>query len=198
MISLAQRVIHALVEMDRGDVEFALQDAAIAVDVSAKRMFPDLHPRNGSRYKRFLEEYFWVIELMAFGGIDIQKSSFASIPIPNVSKPTLADVIYHLVRCNIIHEGGLPENIYLRPDHTIHFAKGVLGLPTQLVFALLSAVVFSRVNANEQSQGEAFLSYEDTKFLIADSWGREELLKPLFEKHVKCRVILSDTSFKDV
>jgi hypothetical protein len=194
MITVAQRVMHAIDGIGRGEYEYALEDAAVAIDISAQR-HAGKSSSGRSDYKAFLEQYFWVIELMALNGIDLQKSVFENLTIEGISAPKLPDLIYHVVRCGLVHSTGLPPNLVFVPGRVASFAHEHTSLPAQMIWGLLAIVVFAKVNASEKSVGDYFFNYEDSRFLIRDNWGKEDLLRTLYDKHVKVRVALNIRPF---
>lgn len=196
IITVAQRVSHAIDSIRRGEYEFALQDAAVAIDVTAQRHYGRSRATKRD-YKRFLGEYLWLIELMALNGINLEESFFQNLTqtIPGVPRPRFTDLLYHVVRCGLVHDTGIPSNVEFVPGRTLMLADDYIRLPAQVIWGLLAIVVFAKANSAEQSAGDYFLSYKDRQFLIRDHWGREDLLRPLYEQDVKVRVALNITPF---
>jgi hypothetical protein len=196
MITLAQRVYHAIDSFERGEYEFALEDAAVAIDITAQRHFQK-EKSSKSDYKSLLDEYFWLIELMALNGIDLQNSFFQNVSIPGVVKPRMPDIIYHMVRCGLVHSTGLPKSLVFVPGRVASFAHNFISLPAQTLWGLLSIAVFAKANADEVSDGDYFLSYESQQFSIKSYWGKEDLIRPIYDKEVETRVAMEMTPFLD-
>jgi hypothetical protein len=194
MISLAQRILHAIDNFERGEFEFALEDAAVAIDVTAQRHFGS-SKSNRHQYKLLLDKYFWLIELMALNGINVQESTFEHINIRGIAQPRLPDLIYHIVRCGLVHSTGLPSTLQFAEGRTLFFTKDLTVLPAQVLWGLVAIAVFAKVNSTEQSEGEYYLSYKGQRFLIKDHWGREDLIRPVYDRHVQVRVALKITPF---
>lgn len=194
MITIPDRVYHSIDCLERGQFEFALEQAAIAVDITAQHNYKKTRSSK-STYKSFLKEYYWVMELMALGGVDLHNSTFSNFSIEDngkiIEKPNLSDLIYHIVRCSLVHGAGLPKNLVFVPERCITLAHEYISLPVQVIWGLLATVVFAKVNFNEKSEGEYFFTYEHEKFLIRDCWGGEDLLRPFFDQHIKLRVALN-------
>lgn len=109
-ITIGDRVKLAIDEVQQGRFELALEHACIALDITSKRHYSSDRSTRGL-FKRLLDEYVWIIELMSLGGLDIEKSCFGNFPLPDIPEPKIKDVIYHVVRCNLVHDEGLPENL---------------------------------------------------------------------------------------
>ncbi|MCH8082247.1 MAG: cytidylate kinase family protein [Proteobacteria bacterium] len=160
MITVAQRVSHAIDSIRRGEYEFALEDAAVAIDVTAQRHYGI--PRSTKRdYKRFLGEYLWLIELMALNGINLEESFFQNLTrtIPGVPRPRFTDLLYHVVRCGLVHDTGIPSNVEFVPGRILMLADDYIRLPAQVIWGLLAIVVFAKANLAEESAGDYFRQY---------------------------------------
>jgi hypothetical protein len=201
MISVADRVLHAIDSFERGEFEFALTDAAIAIDISAQSFFNKTHSSRRD-YKQFISQNFWLIELMALNGLDLEKTTFHNFVIPKVANPKFGDLIYHLIRCSLVHDTGLPGSVRFEPGNKVTLADNFISLPISVFWGLLSIVVFAKVNALEKSAGEYFLSYTEPdltiehKFLIREYWGKEDEIRLLYQKHVTTRVELISLTFR--
>ena len=200
MIEVSQRVLHAIDLMAQGKYEFALEQAAIAIDISAQRFYK-VQPSQRNLYKVFLDEYCWVIELMALNGIDVKNSFFSNFTIlkpdgKRIEKPRLSDILYHSVRCNLIHSTGVPLKLRFVSGRIVKLADEYIALPEQVIWGMLASIVFSKCNISEKSEGDYFINYENSHFLIRESWGREDLLQSLYEQHVKIKVKLNIPSLQ--
>jgi len=190
MITLAHRVTHAIDAVARGEYEFALEDAAVAIDISAQRVAA-ANRSSKANYKEFLERQFWLVELMALNGIAIPESVFGNVEVSGIKGPAkFSDIIYHLVRCGLVHSTGLPASVRFEDCRGVFLADNLIVLPSQVLWGLLAAVVFAPTNAGEQSEGDYFLECAGHRFRIADSWGKEDLIRPLYEAEVRTRVPL--------
>jgi len=107
----------------------------------------------------------------------------------------MPDLVYHLVRCGLVHSTGLRPSLQFIDGRQLRFAKELIVLPWQVFWGLLACVVFAKVNSDEHSVGNHFLEYGGQKWLIADIWGREELIRPLYDADVTVRVALKVPPF---
>jgi hypothetical protein len=189
MITVADRVLHAIDGCERGEFEFALEDVAVAIDMTSKR-FAGADRSGESGYKAFLDTYFWLIELMAPNVAEVQASLYQHPTIPDVSTPHLRDAIGYFVHCGLVHSTGLPADLRFNAGRQADLSKDLAQIPAQLLWGLLATVVFSNVNANERSSGGYYLTCEGVYFRIADSWGREDLVRSVYEQQAKVRVPL--------
>ncbi len=179
-----QHVLHSLHDCDRQDYDSALLHASFAIEGTAKNLF---HKGGRQAYKDCLRQYYWLIEIMIGGVIDL-KTTFNNVVIKVGSrkvlpKPDLADVIYHIFRCNHAHAEEIPLNYSLLPLEDGNpiwiIGSDTLQMPILIIFALLSVSVFAKCNNKIQTEGIEYLIYGNAelgnfKFLIKDFWGKED------------------------
>lgn len=187
MITIGQRVQLAIDDAGQGRFELALQHAAIAIDITAKRRYKSTKSSK-SNYKRLLRDYSWLIELMAFGGINLDESKFGNFPIDGNPEPTFQDLIYHVIRCNLVHDEGVPDSFEFTDSDTITLQKGHLVFPKKLIWGLLAVVVFCPCNSDEKTADGYWLSIFENHFVINDFWGQESVARIVYEKRKPIRV----------
>ena len=189
MVTLSQRVERAIDEVGKNHFEEALLQAAIAIDVTAKNYFKSAKSSK-SNYKQLLKDYSWLIELMAFQGINLDDSRFGNYPIDGISEPSFQDLIYHTVRCNLVHGEGVPENFEFSDGNIFSMRKNHLILPKNLIWGLLAVVVFCSANSNHESGGGYWLGVFNNRFVIDDFWGQEQVIKRIYENRKLTRVAI--------
>ena len=184
--AIGRRIEKAMFEAVYGNPEEGLLHACIAVDATAGRIYPDKN--NTDRNKTFLRDN---IQLIFFVATALQIRARENISLamnhPDLKTATdqaapLEDIIYHVIRCSLIHEGALPENVKLaprdKPGWTIalpHDGKPNI-LPWQIVLGLVLAVVGAPVNALERTTNE----YTIDRIKLNDFWGeKDRILKIL-------------------
>lgn len=189
MITLGQRVQLAIDEVGQNRFELALQHAAIAIDVTAKKYF-ESSKSSKSNYKKFLKEYSWMIELMAFQGINLDESKFGNYPIDGIPEPTFQELIYHAIRCNLVHGDGVPETFGFSDGNIITMSKDHLIFPKNLIWGLLAVVVFCPANNTEKTSDGYWLSVFNSRFVIDDFWGQEQVMRVIYDKRNLIRVAI--------
>lgn len=187
MITVGQRVKYVIDEMEKGNFELALEHVAIAIDITSKRYYKG-SKSSKSNYKNLLKEYSWLIELMAFFGINLDESKFGNYPIDGNPEPSFQDLIYHVIRCNLVHDEGVPKNFEFSDIDMITLKKDHLVFPKRLVWGLLAIVVFCPVNASELTDDGYYISIFQNQFHINDFWGKEDVAKHVHEKRNPIRV----------
>jgi hypothetical protein len=131
-ISIGDRIRHAIDDVARGEFELALQHACIAIDITAKRHFKS-DRSSGMLYKKLLDEYAWIIELMSMGGINLGDTVFSNFLIDGNAEPKFSDIIYHVVRWNLVHDEGVPANLIFAEGDRIAIANGTIVLPKKVI-----------------------------------------------------------------
>jgi hypothetical protein len=193
-MKISEHVYSALLDWDAGRFESALTHACIAVDGTARRMFPN--EGNRKRYIRCLRHFYWIIEPALGAGIDLEKTRFSNILLNNKVEPDFAEIVYEVFRCAHAHGDEVPSAFELvmatEGLREWSLGDGVLKLPSTLLFALLFVAVFAPVNKDERLLADAFLTlgsgdHKDV-FPISEWWGRSADLEPIAAKHNSVRV----------
>ena len=195
-MKISDHVDSALIDWEAGRLESALTHALIAVDGTARRMFPSLG--NAQRYKRCLRHFYWIIEPALGAGINLEATKFSNIQLGSLKDPDFADIVYKVFRCAHAHGDEVPLEFELTlgdsEGRMWTIGDGVLNLPHTLIFALLFIAVFAPVNRNEKPipGGLLTLGAEDNRdnFPISEWWGRAADLQPIAAKHNPVRLIL--------
>lgn len=185
-----RHVICAINDYQAGNFDCAMLHACIAIDATAKRYQPSIKGV-ANRYIRCLRDYYWLIEPMIGGGLNLDETRFSNIQLKKVATPDFAEIIYEIFRCNHAHGDEVPDEFSVVPSQgkiLWNLAKGELHIPEQVLWALLSVVVFSKANAQQTSDGDHFLQSRDVRFLIKDNWGREDDIRLVVTPHNTIRV----------
>ena len=196
-MKLEEHVLKAIEDFD-SDPRFSLMNACFAIEGTTRNIYGN---KTGNKeYKECIRNYYWIIEPMLGGGINITETRFNNLKIDNgygklIVNPDLADIIYHIFRCNNAHAEEVSLNYELLPfedgKSIWQLGTDVLKMPLRIVWALLAVSVFAKANGSIKTQGEHFLSWGSEtlglgihKFTIKDWWGKEnEFKKFLSEKN---------------
>jgi hypothetical protein len=113
---------------------------------------------------------------MSFPGINLEESKFGNFSFKDSrgkdhSEPTFQEIMYHIVRCSLVH-GDIPDQpIKLHHEDTIFLGKDTLILPIRLIWGLLGIIVFCKANQGEFTAYSYFLSIGKQIFTINAWWG---------------------------
>ena len=181
-----------------GKVLPALDDIVRAIEWTAKRRFPS-EKLTGKRYIEFLREKIDIIQHMMGGGIDLEKTKFGIIRTDSgkVISPDFAELIYHSIRCKIIHEGRIGNNIEITHTDDKNSALWIFGMgktqiPDRLIYALIGTVVFSVENKDIKDESSADLSLRDQIFPLREWWGKEVEFKKIISNMELIKVEMKD------
>lgn len=193
-MKLSKHVLHAIDDADAHKFESALLHACIAIDATARRLYPSQRAV-GARYVDCLRAYYWLIEPMIGAGLNLVETHFSNIKLQKTNAPDLAEIIYEIFRCHHAHGDEVSSNFSIVVTQggfrsTWRLARGELHIPDRILWALLAVALFSRVNAGEKTTGDAYLSLGDERFPIAQWWGRETDFRPIADRHNQVRVKL--------
>lgn len=190
MITVGDRVKHAIDEIGADRFELAMNHVVIALDITARRHYKK-NKSGRSDYKNLIKDYTWLLEMMSFLGINIEESLFGNYPIEGNNEPTLRDLIYHVIRCSIVHDEGIPNNFLFSDSDHIQLWKNNIVLPKKLIWGLLSIIVFCPCNKNEKIDPNYWLGIFERKFIINNSWGNESAARAIYDSLEPIRVTLN-------
>lgn len=170
-MDLMGKIERSINAYNQKDYELAMVMALIAVDEASRRRY-SAQSSSRSNFIKFLKEYDWLIE--PFGWIrsgtmqekkDLKLENGYGKEIPH---PCLADIIYTVYRCNMLHGEEIPirfELMHLEgltidtDDDSINATDKCLHLPYSIVFGLLAACVFNSGSASIEYDGNFYLTY---------------------------------------
>lgn len=93
----------------------------------------------------------------------------------------IEDIIYHVIRCGLIHECEVENLIEYTDETIIGDFNGKFKMPKQLFWGLTLATIFCEKNKDEQSEDIVNINIKGKDFSINDLWGKEnEFRQTLF------------------
>lgn len=205
-MALVTHVLSAIDDFGQGKLDNALMHASFSIEATARKLY-NIEKAGRSYYKKCIREYYWIIEPMIGSGLNLVETKWNNLEIIDdsnnkvINNPDLADVIYHIYRCNYAHAKSVSKNYRLLPTSdgksTWVIANNVLQIPDRIIWALLAVSVFSKANKNINSLGDYFLSWGSenlgigiSSFIIKEWWGREEDFRQFLLKQNLIRVKL--------
>ena len=192
MLTVGDRVQEAIDYMDKGKIEHALTPACIAIDMTAQ-LYYKKEKSSKVDYKNFIKEYLWLITYMGLPGI-FSNSLKIQFNHPNIKLDqdgfcSIEDIIYHVIRCGLVHSDGIDSKIEWNKIITLGNGRnGNLLLSDNLIWGIIGSIVFSEVNANEKVGEFCWISIADFKFFINDIWGRIDIPKKVIKMHNKIEI----------
>jgi hypothetical protein len=158
---IADRLAETMEKMSAKQVDNALIQVSIALDATAKKV----HGKGGRQvYQTFIHDNLGLITRISFGPpvlnirvkYDLNRNQPADQPAitPDADgRFTIEQVLYHAVRCGLLHESHIPEDLVFSDEQMIKVDSAAdpgnprLVLPSSLVYGLIVAVVTEPANA---------------------------------------------------
>ncbi|MEB8486382.1 MULTISPECIES: hypothetical protein [Acidithiobacillus] len=199
-MKIADHIKHSLDACDSRDLDKAMLFACLAVDGTAKKMYPQVE-KVGDRFRKFIVEHLDIIELM-FGGLNLQETVFPFKDNKGNVGVKFEDIVYEKFRCNLAHGNELPEGYGI----TVKVADGIqqfmvdienqsMTFPESAIYALGLPCVLALSNA-DQKIGSNLYHYRDpiNHFVVDHWWGKVECARSLmdFENQVKIKMDFSN------
>jgi hypothetical protein len=199
-MKIADHIKHSLEACDSRDLDKAMLFACLAVDGTAKKMYPQVG-KVGERFRKFIVEHLDIIELM-HGGLNLQETVFPFKDSKGNIGVKFEDIIYEKFRCNLAHGNELPDGYGV----TVKVADGIqqfmidiehqsMTLPESAVYALGLSCVLAPANA-DQKIGSSLYHYRDpiNQYVVDRWWGNVECARRImdFENQVKVKMDFSN------
>ncbi|RRS08697.1 hypothetical protein EAG18_10910 [Pseudoalteromonas sp. J010] len=175
MSTVGCRLDEAIQKISAGDLENALIQVSIAIDVSSKRKWPK-QKKVGERYKNFIREHESLIYFMLLG-IKGDTKPLVSFPNPNGDRYDIAHVYYKAVRNGLLHDGKISDNLSVVDENVLIYKDGKITISKMILMALMLAVICEPVNCNERLSKSYTVTFtNDIDINLNDFWGKRELL----------------------
>jgi hypothetical protein len=182
-------ISNAIKNYKAGEYNIALSLTCSALDATAKKINP--HLNNNRRIKKFISDNMRIVSFFGLPGISCGRLRIGCDSISEIKKDAqnrvgLEDVIYHAIRCNLIHE--------CKPDPRIEFTThthiggekdGKFFLPSQILNGLIFSVLLQDVNEKEKVDFKMEIKLPNKTYDINELWGKKEELMPVMLRLVK-------------
>lgn len=176
-MSVGARVLEALEHYERGNPEGALVAACVALDATARKEY-STKATVGERYKAFVHENLWVIGWVGFRGVIAQqirlKALHPKVDVGPDGMCSIEDVIYHVIRCGLIHEASVNEYVAFSDEVIMGYDGPRYVFDSHLPVGLAAAAVLSPVNRDERTGDGAWIRLGSRSFLVNELWGRRK------------------------
>jgi len=185
-MAIRDRVKEAIDKLNLNDPINALIQVSIAIDATGKKEYPG--KKTSFRCKKFLVENRGFISRVAFGKLEIQGPMLFPVKTSKGTKSvkTLEEVLYHLVRCSLLHEGDLPNEVEITSRNEIGMTiDGKVLISVNMIWAMILAVIGSRVNRSEKLPPGYTASIEDVNIDLNEFWGDSQRIYNLVKEHNK-------------
>ena len=175
-MTVAKRVSESFAALLKGDTESALLHICAAIEATARL---EAGAKGKKGYKHWVRSNTPLITAVGIGpalaGLRIAYSH-PELPPSQDGSHDLGDLIYHVVRCSLYHEGALPDNVQLTDNQIGSNPSGDLLLPRNIVLGLLVAVVASKANVGLNIDPGHYFTAHGKRFVLTQYRGRRSAL----------------------
>ena len=185
-MSIGKRITEVFEKLNKKDYEAALIPLSIAVAATSTKEYPRIKYDN-QKYKTFLTKNIDIITLTGIGVI-LKKSMSFKLVAPSIKYPlidgmaTLEEILYHIVRCNLIHEAELDKKIIFQKGNTCALLEDAILLPSELLEGMIFAVIGSSHNSTERLENKLTISIAEESINLDTLWGEKSKIMDLLEK----------------
>lgn len=184
-MSIASRVAESLRHLNEKDYESAMIAVCIALDATARREFPPLATNRdtGKRCEAFVRKNLDIITRIGFGGA-ILAAPGSTLRIRSPASPQsstqvmeLERIIYQTLRCTLLHEGSLPENVVFTEDVFYGENGPHFCIPVAMVYALLLAIIGASCNRCCHIAGDWRIRIWEKDLCVNELWGKADSIR---------------------
>ena len=194
-MKIADHIKASLDACDSKELDKAMLFACLAVDGTAKKMYPNL--RVGERFRKFIVDHLDIVELI-YGGINLQETVFPFKDAKGKIGVKFEDIVYEKFRCSLAHGDELPDGY----DITVKVAEGIqqfmidiegqsMTLPESAIYSLGLPCVLAPPNADQKIGSNAYHYRDPLNHYVVDRWwGKIECARKImdFENQVKVKM----------
>jgi hypothetical protein len=170
-MAIGDRVKECIDKVNIGDFENALIQLSIAFDGTAGKEYPKM--KGGRRFMTFLQKNQDIITYFTFATnifIDCEFDGYK-----------LEDIIYHVLRCPLIHEGSIPDEIVFVDEIVIGRPDGRWLFPKTYVVGGLLAVIGAKRNIMEKIPPKYVVIISGKSYQVNNLWGHCDQIRKLME-----------------
>ena len=185
-MSIGKRITEAVDKMVLGDAEGALIPTCIAIAATAKKEYPSSN--DNISFKKFVHDNFPLITKVAFGGTTIGnlrvRYNHPDIKTDDDGTCSFEQILYHVVRCGLVHSASFPSNLRFVKDSHIRVQDDRVEMPESIIYGLLAALVVSSHNKCESVPNHYGFHIGAKDVSLNGLWGnKDKLLEHLQEKY---------------
>lgn len=199
-MKIADHIKYSLDACDSKELDKAMLFACLAVDGTAKKMYPDIQ-KVGERFRKFVVQHLDIVELM-FGGLNLKETVFPFKDSKRNIGIKFEDIVYEKFRCSLAHGDELPDGY----DLTVKVADGIqqfmidisaqsMTLPESAIYALGLPCVLAPVNADQKIGSNLYHYRDPVNYYVVDRWwGKVECARRIMDFEGQVRVKMDFSS----
>jgi hypothetical protein len=187
-MTIGKRISEALDKFHANDAEGALIPVSMAIDATATKFYGK---QGRGSYKDFINENMLLISKAGLNGRQIENISL-QVPPEFVTKwpqmkvgpdrlCRLDEILYHVVRCGLLHECELASALVFQPEVKIEIKDGKIRLPSKLIVGFVVAIVACPANKDESLPDRYGINLSGYDIPFSALWGKKEQLWNLYQ-----------------
>lgn len=174
-MSIGNRIDEAYIKLVSNDLENSLIQLSIAIDATAKRKYKS-EKKVGKRVRKFVSEYEDLITHFSMGG---QLRIFAAKGIRYGEKGSLGDVVYKTIRCALLHEADISDQVVFRNGKLQGMDNGKFIVTDQLLWGLILILIGDETNSNQKLKQNHIMTFNGANLKLNELWGNLKEIKAL-------------------
>lgn len=183
---IGKRIDECFSQLNKGDGENAFIQLSIAIEGTSKLTYPNIQS-SAQRNRQFIKDSMPFVLWSLTNGTPTECNSFYfKLNIHGQEKEiALEDVMYKLLRCSLVHEATMPDEVeFVNAEYIAVSKDGKLSLPLALISSYCWAVIATPVNKEEHLEKNPLIKLYGSETLhnLNACWGNEEKLRSIIRK----------------
>lgn len=177
-MSIGDYVSNAIDHYIEGDDQSALSDTCIALGATSRKEYPNRKIKDNEAYKKFIGNNMSILTGIGLFSMAVNDLRFPfahkSIKGSDVRGSSLAEAIYHVARCGLVHSAEAGN--FVLCENELYCDAGVLYVPKTIIVGMICSVVLSPLNKNESLKKDYILvikSQGKPNYTLLKSWWGE-------------------------
>jgi len=175
-MALSTFVYSGIQLFQEGSQDVAVSLICSALDATAKKRYPKKN--NNERNKQFMRDSMHIITYFGMPGIFATGIRIKCVDVPGIKTDKdgyvgIEDIIYHVIRCALIHECDVAELIVFTEHVRIGDFNQRFEIPKSVFVGLAMSTILAPENADERCAKSIVINTASGSYEVNDIWGAE-------------------------
>ena len=183
---IGKRIDECISKLNVGDGENAFIQLCLAIEGTSKLAYPHIQS-SAQRNRQFIKDSMPLVFWSLTNGTPTNSKSFNFMLTINgcQKEVSLEEVMYKLLRCSLVHEATMPDEVeFVNAEYIAVSKDGKLSLPLALISSYCFAIIANPVNKDECLEKNYLIRLygSETCYNLNNCWGNEEKLRAVIRK----------------
>jgi hypothetical protein len=175
-MALSNFVYNGIQLFQEGSQDVAVSLICSALDATAKKRCPKKN--NNERNKQFMRDSMYIITKFGMPGIFATGIQIKCVDVLGIKTDKdgyvgIEDIIYHVIRCALVHECDVAELIVFTDHVGLGDFNRTFEIPKSIFVGLAMSTILAPENADERCTKSIVINTASGTYEVNDIWGDE-------------------------